>query len=77
MPLPHSKTRVGYFATLSPVFPVMRVQLQGSRKGFGHSWLVAYRSKIPLRCALAGLAGDIVHNLTYPESDMLECFRER
>ena len=76
MLLPHSKTRVGCLAFLfSPFLPVMRVQSRRSRKGFGHSWLVANSSKILPSSALVGLAGDTVHNPilnpTLPESDML------
>ena len=74
--LPHSKTSVGCL-TLPPIsqfLAVMRVQSRESRKGFGHSWSVAYSSKIPPRGALAGLAGDTVGNPalnpTQPESDM-------
>ena len=79
MPFSHSKTRV---RCLAPLFlPVMRVQSRGNCKGFGHSWLVAYSSKISPRGDLAGLAGDTVHiptlNSTHPESDMPECFTER
>ena len=82
MSLPHSKMRFGYLTPAVPSFlPVMRVQSRGSCKGFGHSWLVAYSSKIPPRGALAGLAGNTVCNPaltpTPPKSDMPECFTER
>ena len=66
---------------ISPILLVMRVQSRGSRKELGHSWLVAYSSKIAPRCALAGLAGDTVHNPilnpTHPESAMPECFTKQ
>ena len=66
---------------ISLFLPVSRVQSRGSRKELGHSWLVAYSSKIAPGDALAELAGDAVHNPTlnptHPESAMPECFTER
>ena len=65
---------------ITPFLPVMQVQFRGSRKGFSRSWLVPYSSKIFIRNALEGLAGQTVHdpalNPTHPESDMPECFTE-
>ena len=67
--------------SIPPFLPVMRVQSRGSHKGLGHSWLVAYSSKIAARCALVGLAGDTVHNPilnpTHLESAMPECFTKQ
>ena len=67
--------------SIPPFLTVMRVQSRGSCKELGHSWLVAYSSKIAPCCALAALAGDTVHNPilnpTHPESAMPECFMER
>ena len=78
----HLKTRVGCFVSpISPFLPFVRVQYRGSRKGFSHSWLVAYNSNILPRSALAELAGETVHNPalnpTHPVSDMPEFFTER
>ena len=55
----------------------MQVQSRGYCKGFSHSSLVAYSSKIPPRGALAG---EIVHNpalnFMHRESEMPECFTD-
>ena len=48
-----------------PFLAVMRVQSRESRKGFGHSWLVANSSRIPPCGAWAGLARETVHNFVF------------